>query len=143
MTMIKSFWKRLFKQETLSSKKFTVNNTELSFAFLGYASNNLEIWYETEWVKDLLTKMPNAETLQQALEFYKQLSDLNYKWVLIKEESILNENWFYKKNKTWVITVPSILQIVLDSLEKSGVNVIPMDQYLRNQGVIIRKGVNK
>jgi hypothetical protein len=121
----------LLRKKKLHGKVFEVEGREITFEYLGHKSKQLDIWYENQRVKTVLTNMPYANAVPEAFLAYKEDSGLSYKHLLIADDVEVSDNWFYRRNKTWVITLRAVLEIILKTLALQGVDIAPLEKYLK------------
>lgn len=131
--MEKNAFLRLLKRKNLYGKQFEVNDREITFEFLGSKIKGLEIWYENERCKDWLSNMPYSHLVLQAFKDYKEDSGLKYNDVLILDDMDTNGNWFYKRSKTWVLTMRSVFEIIIPTLRKQGQDPTEIEVYLKKR----------
>ncbi|WPS85422.1 helix-turn-helix domain-containing protein (plasmid) [Brevibacillus halotolerans] len=121
----------LLRRKKLHGKVFEVEGKKITFEYLGYKSKQLNIWYENQRVRTVLTNMPFANAVSEAYLACKEDMGLDYKYLMIIDESEVSDNWFYRKNKTWVITLRFVLETIIKTLANQGLNIVPLEKYLK------------
>ncbi|MFF2531502.1 hypothetical protein ACFVS2_21580 [Brevibacillus sp. NPDC058079] len=125
----------LLRKKKLPGKVFEIDEKEVTFEYLGLKSKALDIWYENEHVRDVLTKMPYANAVSEAFLAYKEDSGLKYKHLLITDDSEVSDNWFYRKSKTWVVTLRYVLETISKTLEAKGIETMSLEQFLKEKNM--------
>lgn len=123
----------LLQKKKMYDKEFEIEGKKMVFKHLGKKENKLEIWYENDRVKDILLNMPHANMVFDAFQVYKEDSGLGYKHVLIADEIHEADNWMYRKSKTWVVTLRSVLELILETLSVKGIDNKSLEQYVREK----------
>jgi hypothetical protein len=129
--MDRAAFTNLLRRKKIVEKTYEIDGKEIIFLFRGYKSKELDIWYEDERVKKILSDMPHANVVKEAFLAYKNDSGMKYKHLLITNNEEVSDNWFYSKNKTWVLTLRSVLETVIKSLDIQGIDISSINQYLK------------
>lgn len=123
----------LLRKKKMYDREFEVEGKKMTFRHLGKKGNKLEVWYENDRVKDILLNMPHASMVFEAFQAYKEDSGLGYKYVLVSDDLHEADNWLYRKSKTWVITLRSVLELILETLSAKGIDKTSLEMYVREK----------
>ena len=126
---MKSLFNRLF----LRIPVFEVENRLIGFKSLGYKSKSLEIWHENERVKDILTNMPYSNAFLDFFQAYKGDSGLNYRYLLIADIINESDNWYYRRSKTWIVTLKSVFEIIVGVLSLQNIDAEPLKRFISQE----------
>ena len=124
----KSALEEILSKKGLLNKEFKLEGKSFVAKYLGYKSKKVEIWFEDDYVCELIKNMPHNELLLPILEIYQKEHKLPYKSVVISN-SDKEDNLLYKKEKTWVITSRSLYELLRDALVEKNMNVMELDVY--------------
>ncbi|WP_248928955.1 hypothetical protein [Paenibacillus hamazuiensis] len=120
----------LFNRLFLRKREILIDNRLISFQILGQKSKKLEIWCENERVKEILTKMPYSHFVVETFQAYKQESGLNYRYVLIADNMKESDNWYYRKGRTWIVTLKFVLELILGVLSLQKIDAEPLERFI-------------
>jgi hypothetical protein len=122
----------VLRKKNMYDKAFVVEGKKMIFRHLAKKERKLEMWFENDQVKTVLLNMPHASMVFDAFQSYREESGMGYKYVLIADDLDQADNWFYRKNKTWVVTVRSVLDLILDTLSATGKDTSLLEGYIKN-----------
>ncbi|ADO59477.1 helix-turn-helix domain-containing protein [Paenibacillus polymyxa] len=121
----------LLRKKNLLEKKFEVEGETIIFQHRGLKTRDLQISYENDRVRTILTEMPYANTVIEAFRTYVKDSNLKCKHVLICKDEECSDSWFYQHSKTWVVTLRFVLDIVTKVLASQAIDSTLLENYLQ------------
>lgn len=95
----------LLKKKNLLGKTFVVDGETVKVEYLGHKGKTFQIWYEDIKVKEIIEGMPHKELVFQTFQAFKEETKMNFKFVLIDGNIKENDNWFFRKEKVWALTL--------------------------------------
>lgn len=104
------------------------------FKYLGHKTKKLEIWYENERVRDILTSMPYSNAVVEAFRTFKEDSKANYQHLLITDNMDESDNWYYRRRKTWVVSLKYVLELFIGVLSLQNIDVVPLRRFIAQCG---------
>ncbi|PLS19734.1 hypothetical protein CVD28_04805 [Bacillus sp. M6-12] len=127
----------LLRNKNMFGKTFTVDGEKVRVEHLGYKGNTIQIWYENDHVKQILENLPNKELVPQMFEVFKEESKMNYKIVIIDNNLEESDNWFFRKEKVWALTLKGVLETIRQSMEMKQFDTSQFDSYLKELNLSI------
>ncbi|MFC0212101.1 hypothetical protein ACFFK0_06470 [Paenibacillus chartarius] len=109
---------------------FKVEGHQIRFECLGHKVKGLEIWYENKRVRDVFKDMPYSNSVVEAFRAYKEDSDINYQYLLITDNMDKSDNWFYRQNKVWVVTLKYVLETIVQALSLQNIDIEPLRRFI-------------
>lgn len=137
--MEKQGWlKRVFR--SASFKRYEVEGHRYTFHIRASKGDGLEVWYENERVRSWIEESPVSHLVDKAFLDYKRISGLRYKQVLITDDATTRDNWYYKKGKTWVLTMREVLDMFLGVVALQGDDATDLLVYMRKRENELERG---
>lgn len=127
----------LLKSKNMLGKTFKLDGDSVHVEHLGYKTKDLQIWFENQAVKDIIEQMPHQELVSQMFEVFKAETKMNYKNVLIYENKKESDNWFFRKDKVWALTLKGVLDTVRQSMQLKDVDTDKLDAYMVQNGMTV------
>ncbi|MED1854694.1 hypothetical protein ABE430_25210 [Brevibacillus agri] len=109
-----------------------IEGQKKEFKHIGHKTKQLEIWYENERVRDVLTNMPYRNVVVEAFQAYKEDSEINYQLLLIIDNMDESDNWFYRRSKIWVVTLKCVLETIDEVLSRQNIDAEPLRRFIRS-----------
>lgn len=128
---------RLLKSKNMLGKTFKLEGDVVHVEHLGYKAKNLQIWFENKVVKEIMEEMPHSELLPRIFEVFKEDTKMNYKSVLIYENKEESDNWFFRKDKVWALTLKGVLDTIRQSMQVKDMNTNKLDAYMKANGMTV------
>lgn len=122
---------KLLKKKNMLGRTFNLDGRETYVEHLGYKEKNLQIWFENDEVKNLIESMPHSELVPQMFEVFKEDTKMNYKSVLIFDNKEENDNWFFRKDKVWVLTLKGVMDTVRQTMMMKELDTNKIDCYMK------------
>lgn len=119
----------------INNRIYQINGRVCRFEHLGIRGDSIEVWYENNNVKRFIDSMPFQTSVCQIFDIYQYESKMKYKYLLITDDKVESDNWYYPDDKTWVITLKGIMDTVMKTLENGGIDIQSLKQYVQNEGM--------
>lgn len=127
----------LLKSKNMLGKTFKLEEEVVHVEHLGYKTKNLQIWFENTAVKEIMEEMPHSELVSRMFEVFKEDTKMNYKTVLIYENKEESDNWFFRKDKVWALTLKGVLDTVRQSMQLKDMDTNKLDAYMKANGMTV------
>jgi Helix-turn-helix domain len=127
----------VLKNKNMFGKTFVVDGDKIHVSHLGYKTKNLQVWYENDEVKEIIENMPQKELIPQMFEVFKEETKMNYKIVVIDNDRNNSDNWFFRKEKVWALTLKGVMETVLQSMKLKEFDTTELDSYLKKVSISI------
>lgn len=127
----------LLKSKNMLGKTFKLDGEHVHVEHLGYKTKDLQIWFENQSVKGIMEQMPHKELVSQMFEVFKEETKMNYKNVLIYENKEESDNWFFRKDKVWALTLKGVLDTVRQSMQLKDMDTDKLDAYMAQNGMTV------
>jgi hypothetical protein len=127
----------VLKKKNMFGKTFVLDGEKVHVEHLGYKAKNLHIWYENASVKETINNMPHKELVPQMFEVFKEDTKMNYKVVVIDNNIVDNDNWFFRKDKVWALTLKGVMETVRQTMKLKEMDTTQLDDYLREKNISI------
>lgn len=121
----------VLKKKNLLGKTFTVDGNSVYVEHLGYKAKALQIWYENDKVKEIIEGMPHKELVPQIFQTFKEETKMNIKFVLIDSNTEESDNWLFRKEKVWALTLKGVLDTVRNSMLLKEMDTKKLDEYMK------------
>lgn len=127
----------ILKEKNMLGKTFVLDGEEIHVEHLGRKGQKIQVWYKNDEVKEIIENMPHNELVLQMFEVFKEDNKLNYKNVIIDNNLESNDNWFFRKEKVWALTLKGVLQTLRQSMELKQFDSSQFDSYLKQLNISI------
>ena len=123
----------------LRNRIYTINGKKHTLTYIGYSSSTLEVWYDSEAVRDFVEEMPYQEMVAHIFGGYQLFSGKKVRYILITNNWDVNDNWYYPDDQTWAITVKGVFETIRDTLKNRKKDIESLNEYAMKQE-LLRKG---
>lgn len=127
----------ILRKKNLFGKTFVLDEKKVYVEHLGYKGKNIQIWYENDKVKEIIENMPHKELVPQMFEVIKEDTKMNYKVVLIDSNTEESNNWWFRREKVWALTLKAVLETIRKSMLIKNMNTSQLDSYLKEKNIEI------
>jgi hypothetical protein len=127
----------ILRKKNLFGKTFVLDGKKVYVEHLGYKGKSIQIWYENDKVKEIIENMPHKELVPQMFEVFKEDMKMNYKIVLIDSNTKDSDNWLFRKEKVWTLTLKGVLETIRKSMILKNIDTSQLDNYLKEKNIEI------
>lgn len=127
----------VLKKKNMLGKTFVVDGEEIHVEHLGYKGKSVHVWYENDMVKNIIENMPQKELVHQMFEVFKEDTKMSFKDVIIDGNIENSDNWFFRKEKVWALTLKGVLETLRQSMKMKEFDTAQFDSYLKNLNIAI------
>lgn len=120
----------------LRNRIYKINDKTHMLKYIGFESKTVEVWYDSEKVKNFIENMPFKEAVAHIFGGYQFFSGKKVRFILIVDDWNTNDNWYYPSDKTWAITLKGAIETVIDTLQNQKRDVQPLKEYCIKQGLL-------
>lgn len=127
---------RVLKQKGMFGKEFSLGGDDFYMKHLAH-KGEIEIWYQNDKVKELIDEMPYKSMIPQIFEIFRKEQGMNFKFMIIDDNLDKSDNWYFKKEKVWAITLRGVLETMRDVMVRQGIENYKLDIYLNEKEITI------
>lgn len=125
---------RVLKEKGMLYLRIKVGKQFFTARHLNFKDNGIQGWLQDDDVKKIMDNFEYQTLVAQVLKELTNDEKLKYKYLIITNEKTVSVNDYYK-NKLWVLSIKTIVDIVRLTIKRDGFDTANLDEYAKNNEI--------